>query len=152
MRRFKLQHNKIPLDELEDVINDAVHKTTHFTPNMLMHGRQHNGQITPMQEVISWRQRAHQRTLEAQKLTEKCLHRGLGRQGARVLQIGQKVLVFKPERRRSPLAPAWNGPYVLEKKIGRKSWKIRKKDSSEGPIIQADFVSTSMTKKLRRKE
>ena len=133
MRRFKQQHNEIPLGQLEDVLNDAVHKDTHFTPNELMHGRQHNEQITPMQEGITWRQRAHQRTLELQKLTEKCLRRGLGRQGTRALQIGQKVLVFEPERRRSPLAPAWNSPYVLEKKIGRKLWKIRRGGQLTGP-------------------
>ena len=133
MRRFKLQRKELSLNQLEDVLNDAVHKVTQFTPNELMHGRQRDGQITLMQEVIIWRQRAHQRTLAAQKHTEQCLRRGLGRQGARALQLGQKVLVFEPERRRSPLAPAWNGPYVLEKKIGRKLWKIRRSGQLRGP-------------------
>ena len=65
MRKFKLQREEISISQLENVLNDAVHRVTQFTPNELMRGRRRTGKIAAEQDVVTWRQRAHQRTVEA---------------------------------------------------------------------------------------
>ena len=115
-------NQELPIDgkRLENIINDAVHGVTKFTPNELFWGVRRGGERIDDERLKIWRSKAIRNCRKAREATTKRSRRRLGA-ATSSLRTGSQVLVYYPEAGRGA---AWRGPFMLAERIGRCRWNV----------------------------
>jgi len=110
--------------QLEQILNNAVNRTTGFTPNELFFGLTRQGERVPESTRLVWMEQANVRS---QKARDKTTMRSLGTRHRKTpFRPGDLVLVWEPERKTNSLQSNWTGPHILKQAIGNSLWLVAK--------------------------
>ena len=115
-------NQELPIDgkRLEEVINDAIHGVTKYTPNELFWGVTRNGERIDDERLKTWRAKAIQNCRKSREATTRRSHKKIAASSP-PLRTGRRVLVFYPEAGKPA---AWRGPYTLAERVGRCRWRV----------------------------
>lgn len=128
VKRMAWDRGRLRVSDVENAVNSAVNDSTGYSPKEIVFGTRRDGSQLNHYEWEEVCEKARLQTEKQRSLTARRWHKKRVSRGPS-LALGDRVLLYQPEKRKHALQSPWTGPYTLIGQKGRVLWKLRENAS-----------------------